>query len=594
MSYRFSRRGVLGVVAAAVLPWATNAATAATGSDAVFADLSKRWLDAMARFSPVSATQLGDHRFDGQIDDLSAKGRAATAASTRRFLAELDAMPKSALSRDNQMDAVILDNQLRYDLWTDEVLQSWAWDPLIYNEIAGDALYALMAREFAPLTARLGLAVARMEKLPEFLAQARRNLKPARVPLIHAQTVAKQNAGLNSIVSELITPHAAELPDGAQARLAAATAALAKAVAEHQTWIDTVLVPGAKGEFRLGDRLYDEKLAFALNSSLSRKQIRTRAEAAVIATRAEMYALARGVLAGKTDGPVTPEAPTPAQQQAAIKAALDLAAADHPAREDLVDAAKSGLAAATAFVKAKDLITLPDAPVKVILMPKFQQGVSVAYCDSPGALDRNLTTFYAVSPIPDDWTAERTASFLREYNRRAIDDIATHEAMPGHYVQLAHANACPSVLRAVLSNGPFVEGWAVYGESVMAQEGFLGGDPLYKLVVLKTKLRSITNAILDQAIHVDGMSQAAAMTFMMETAFQEEGEAASKWIRASVSSAQLPYYFVGSEEHWAARREAEKRWSGDFTLKRYHDTILSFGSPPVRLARAAMFGEAIG
>ena len=594
MSYRFSRRSVLGAMGATALPWATNAATAGTGPDADFADLSKRWLDAMARFSPVSATQLGDHRFDGQIDDLSAKGRAAAAASTRRFLAELDAMPKSALSRDSQIDAVILDNQLRYDLWTGEVLQSWAWDPMIYNEIAGDSLYALMAREFAPLTARLGLAVARMEKLPEFLAQARRNLKPTRVPLIYAQTVAKQNAGLTSIVAELITPHAADLPQGAQVRLAAATAGLTKAVAEHQTWIDTILVPNAKGEFRLGDRLYDEKLTFALNSSLDRKQIRARAEAAVIATRAEMYVLARSVLAGKTDAPVMPEAPTPAQQQTAIKAALDLAAADHPAREDLVDAAKSGLAAATAFVKAKDLITLPEAAVKVILMPKFQQGVSVAYCDSPGALDRNLTTFYAVSPIPDDWTAERTASFLREYNRRAIDDIATHEAMPGHYVQLAHSNACPSILRAVLSNGPFVEGWAVYGESVMAQEGFLGGDPLYKLVVLKTKLRSITNAIIDQAVHVDGMSQADAMTFMMKTAFQEEGEAAGKWIRASVSSAQLPYYFVGSEEHWAARREAEKRWGADFTLKRYHDTILSFGSPPVRLARAAMFGEAIG
>lgn len=594
MTYLLSRRATLSLLAASAVPWGADAAEPVSGPDADFAALSKQWLDGMARLSPVSATQLGDHRFDGQIDDLSPAGRAAATTSSRRWLTTLDAMPKDSLSRDNQIDAVILANQLRYDLWTIEILQSWAWDPMIYNELAGDSLYALMARDFAPLTARLGLAVARMEKLPAFLAQARRNLKPARVPLIHARTVAKQNTGIMSIVSELITPHAAALPEVAQARLAAATATLAKAVAEHQTWIDGTLVPGAKGEFRLGARLYDDKLAFALNSALSRKDIRRRAEAAVVATRAEMYALARGVLAGKTDAPVMPEAPTPAQQQAAIKAALDLAAADHPAREDLIDAAKSGLAAATAFVKAKDLITLPDAPVKVIPMPKFQQGVSVAYCDSPGALDRNLTTFYAVSAIPDDWTAERTASFLREYNRRAIDDIATHEAMPGHYVQLAHANACPSVLRAVLSNGPFVEGWAVYGESVMAQEGFLGGDPLYKLVVLKTKLRSITNAILDQAIHVDGMSEAAAMTFMMQTAFQEEGEAAGKWIRASVSSAQLPFYFVGSEEHWAARHEAEKRWGADFTLKRYHDTILSFGSPPVRLARAAMFGETIG
>jgi uncharacterized protein (DUF885 family) len=165
--------------------------------------------------------------------------------------------------------------------------------------------------------------------------------------------------------------------------------------------------------------------------------------------------------------------------------------------------------------------------------------------------------------------------------------------MPGHYVQLAHANAYPSVLRAVLASGSFIEGWAVYAENMMADEGFMNGDSLYKLVVLKTKLRSITNAILDQAIHVDGMSRAEAMKLMMETAFQEEGEAAGKWVRASVSSAQLPFYFVGSEEHWGIRREAETRWGAGFCLKRYHDGVLAFGSPPARFVRQSLFDEPI-
>ena len=153
-----------------------------------------------------------------------------------------------------------------------------------------------------------------------------------------------------------------------------------------------------------------------------------------------------------------------------------------------------------------------------------------------------------------------------------------------------HANAYPSVLRAVLANGPFIEGWAVYAESMMAQHGFWHDDPLYKLVVMKTKLRAIANAILDQAIHVDGMTREEAMHLMMHTTFQEEGEASGKWIRASVSSAQLPFYFVGSEEHWEIRREAERRWGKKFTLKRYHDKVLSYGSPPARYVRQAMFG----
>ncbi len=593
MTCRLSRRTVVSLLGAAALPLPAMGATAAARPDGAFAALANRWLEIMARLSPVAATQLGDHRYDAQLDDLSPAGRAAAIAANRALFRELEAMPAAALSRPNQIDAAILANRLRYDLWTAETLQSWAWDPLIYNELAGDSLYTLMARDFAPLPDRLASATARMEKLPAFLAQARRNLDPARVPLVHAQTVAKQNKGLSGLVAELITPRAAELSAAGRARLSAATAALNRAVSEHQTWIDGTLVPAAKGDFRLGAKLYDAKLAFVLESPLKRPEIRQRAEAAVVATRAEMYALAREVLTGKAGAPPAPQAPTPAQQQAVIKAALDIAAADHPARGEVVAAAETGLAQATAFVRGKDLITLPDAPARVILMPEFQRGVAVAYCDSPGPLDRRLATFYAVSPIPDDWTATRTESFLREYNRRAIDDIATHEAMPGHYVQLAHANAFPSVLRAVLSSGPFVEGWAVYAESMMAQEGFQNHDPLYRLVVLKTKLRSITNAILDQAIHVDGMSREDAMKLMMETAFQEEGEASGKWIRASVSSAQLPFYFVGSEEHWAIRREAERRWGKDFTLKRYHDTVLSFGSPPAILVRKAMFDEPI-
>jgi len=226
-------------------------------------------------------------------------------------------------------------------------------------------------------------------------------------------------------------------------------------------------------------------------------------------------------------------------------------------------------------------------------MPKFQQGVTVAYCDWPGPLDKGLPTFYAVSPIPDDWSTEKADSFLREYSTRGIQEIAIHEAMPGHYVQGAHANAYPSVLRAALASGSFVEGWAMYAEDLMAESGFLDGDPLYVLVHLKVRLRAISNAILDQAIHVDSASHDEAMKLMVDGAFQEQGEADGKWVRARVSSGQLSTYFVGYEEHWALRREAEHLWGPDFALKRYHDTALSFGSPPVRFVDQLMFDRPI-
>ncbi len=568
-------------------------ATPASVADTHFADLSRRWLDGAMRFSPVNATQTGDHRFDSDIDDLSATGRAASLAFSKQMLAELDTMDRSKLSRDNQVDAAVLHNQLRYDIWTAEQLQSWAWDATLYSQLAGSTLYTLMARDFAPMPDRLRSATARMEKLPALFAQMRANLDPARVPLIHAQTVAKQNAGVLSVVDDMILPHTKELPDADRVRLEAAVANLRKAVAEQQTWLDKTLVPNAKGDFRIGKKLYDEKLAFALDSPMTRADIRQRAEAEIVSVRAQMYAIAKEALAGKTGAPLSPDDPTAAQQQAAIKFALDLAADDRPARDKTVDTAKEELAKATAFVREKNLIALPDAPVQVILMPEFQRGVTVAYCDSPGPLDVKLATFYAVSPIPDDWTAEQTTSFLREYNRRSIAELGVHEAMPGHYVQIWHSNKHPSTLRAVLASGSFVEGWAVYAERMMAEQGFLDRDPLYRLVQMKWYLRAISNAILDQAIHVDGMSRDDAMKLMTVTTFQEEREAAGKWVRAQLSSTQLPTYFVGVQEHLGMRREAEKFWGKDFDLKRYHDTVTSFGSPPARYVEELMFDHPI-
>ncbi len=576
------------LLAACSSPPSPPANVVAQSSDAAFADLSKRWLDGAMKLSPVSATQIGDHRFDAELDDLSVDGRAKGLKFSKDMLAELGKIDRSTLSRENQVDAALLDNQLRYDIWNTETLQSWAWDPQIYGQLAGGALYTLMAREFAPMPDRLRAATARMEKIPALFAQMRANLDPARVPEIHAKTVAQQNAGVMGLVDSMILPHAGELPPADKQRLEAAATALRAAAAEQQTWLDKTLVPNAKGDFRLGQKLYDEKLAFALLSPMTRQDIRQRAEAELASTRVEMYKIARQVLADKPNAGDRPESPTPAQQQAAIRAALNLANADAPTRDTVVDVAKAELAKATDFVRAKNLITLPDAPVQVIPMPEFQRGVTVAYCDSPGPLDKQLATFYAVSPIPTDWKPEQVASFLREYNTRAIAELGVHEGMPGHYVQIWHSNKYPSTLRAVLSSGSFVEGWAVYAERMMAEQGFRDNDPLYHLIQLKWYLRGIANAILDQAIQVDNMSEKDAMALMTEQTFQEEREAAGKWTRARLTSAQLPTYFVGLQEHLDLLHEVQKRDGAKFDLRTYHDAVLAYGSPPVRFVRELM------
>ncbi len=548
-----------------------------------------RYLDEFPRQSPVDATALGDHRFDDKLDDVSAAGWQAQVAFADNFLAALAPIDRAQLTRANQVDALLLQHELQYSRWRLTTLEDWRWNPLIYTRLAGDALYDLLARDFAPEADRVRNIGKRLDQLPRFLSQEREVLDPARVPRIHADTAVKQNAGLVSMLNDEITPLIAKLPAGEQDALRASVARARSALSQHQIWLEKRLAPEAAGDFRLGQKLYDEKLGFALFSPLSRQEIRTRAESELAATRAAMYDIARQVLKGRRGVGALPEKPSESQQQNAIRAAIELAATEHPARDAVLDAARGALAETTNFVREKNLVSLPDEPVEIIEMPAFKQGVALAYCDSPGPLDRGQKTLYSVSPIPAAWTKAQAESYLREYNSRSIRNLTIHEAMPGHYLQLAHANRYPSTLRAVLGSEPFIEGWAVYAEHMMVASGFHGDDPLMRLVQLKWYLRTIVNALLDQGVHVDGMSRAAAMKLMTETGFQEEREASAKWVRAQLSSAQLPVYFVGVQEHLALRAEAEQRAGAAFNLHDYHDKVLSFGSPPVRFVRELLF-----
>ncbi len=587
--------GTDGILTDFPLELAAEIRDASETADQRFEQLAKRYIDESPALSPIGATTLGDHRFDSSMDDVSEAARQRERTFYERLLAELAKLEKKSLSRENQVDFQLLTQQLRGDLWRLDVLQEWAWNPVAYTQLTGGAIYGLMAREFAPIEKRLMHVADRLEKLPKLYEQIRGTLDAKRVPPIHAETAVKQNRGLISILDNLVKPQMGKLSEADRARLEKVMAMATDAVEQHQKWLEKELQPNAKGNFRIGAKLFDAKLAYSLGSGLSRPDIRDRAEFELRRVRAEMYSIARGVMLKadpKREGEA-PAKPSPEQQQAVISAALEKAYAEIPARDGIVDFAKKSLEVTTEFVRKRDLVTIPPDPLEIILMPEFQRGVSIAYCDSPGPLDVGQKTYYAVSPIPDDWTDKQVGSFLREYNFRSIHDLTIHEAMPGHFLQIAHSNRSPRRLRALLSSGTFVEGWGVYSEQLMSEEGFLDRDPLMRLIALKWYLRGVANSILDQAIHVDGMNREDAMKLMVHDTFQEEREAALKWVRAQLTSTQLSTYFVGYQEHRDLRTAAEKAWADKFTLKRYHDGTLSFGSPPVRFVKALLLDEPI-
>ncbi len=562
-------------------------------ADAEFEAIAKRFLSEAPAFSPVGATQLGDHRYDGQLDEATPAARDRETRFYRELQHALERTSRNQLSRANRVDAALLAHDLEARIWSLEVLKEWEWNPLVYTGVCGSAVYGLVAREFAPLPDRLRNVTARLQQYPRFLEQARSALVPTRIPKVHAETAVKQNPGVLSILDDMVQPHLGQLPESDRRELEQAMKTARAAVEKHQQWLEQTMLPQAKGNFRVGSQLFDKKLSFALMSPLSRKAIRERALSELKSVRAEMYLNAREVYQKEYPSTLFPAKPSEAYQQAIIRSALEIAYRQLPPRDRIVETAKAQLEEATAFVRAKNLVTVPADPVDVIVMPEFQRGVSVAYCDSPGPLDVGMKTFYAVSPLPKDWTEEQVRSFLREYNLFSLNELTIHEAMPGHYLQGAHANRYPSKLRAVLSSGTFVEGWAVYTEKLMVDSGYQNGDPLMRLINNKWYLRGIANALMDQAIHCDGMNREQAMKLMVEKTFQEEREAAGKWVRAQLTSAQLSTYFVGYQEHRDLRREVEKARGNRFQLKEYNDQVISFGAPPIKFVRALMLNEPI-
>ena len=563
-------------------------ALAGSPADQAWQTLADRFIDEMPALNPVGATHLGDHRFDGQLNEVSAEARAEEARFIRRYQAEMAGIDRAGLSRANQVDYALLAHELESSLWSMEQLQPWAWNPLEYTQLTGGAIYSLMAREFAPIEQRLGHAADRLEQFPRLLEQVRGTLVPARVPQVHAETAVRQNKGVLSILDNMVKPALGSLPEAEQERLVTAMEAASAAIETHQEWLENTLLPNAKGEFRVGPDIFDTRLAFALNTPLTREQIRERAESEFHRVRGEMYEVASAIYAEQYPLAKLPEAPDEAFRQVIIRAALEVAYKDLPPRDGIVETAKAQIEQATQFVRDHDLVEVPDDPVEVIIMPEFARGFSIAYCDSPGPLDTGQKTFYAISPIPEQWDDKQVNSFLREYNVYSMQDLTVHEAMPGHFLQLAHSGRYPSTLRAVLQSGTFIEGWAVYAEQLMVNAGYNDNDPRQKLIALKWLLRSVTNALMDQAIHVDGMSREEAMDLMVEGGFQEEREAALKWVRAQLSFTQLSTYMVGYLEHIDLQAEVREAWGEDYTLRRYHDTLLSFGSPPVQYVRALM------
>lgn len=531
--------------------------------------------------NPELATSLGEHRFDDRLNDYTLAGVQASVQFERESLERLQSIDVRKLSSVNRIDYQVLRSQIESSLFQLENLKEHEWNPQRYN--FGQSIYLLTAREFAPLKERLRSVRGRLKSIPAVLEAAKANLRNP--PRIHTETAILQNRGNISLVRDELKVYLDQVPE-LISEFAPIQSQMIAALESYGVWLEKDLLPRSIGNFRIGENKFRSKLRYTLDSDLSAEEILKRAEQDLRATQESIFETAFPLY--QSYFPETPVQKDKADRKKIVKAVLDKLAESRPTNETIVEQARRNLQVITEFVRRQQLVSVPEEPMKIIVMPEFQRGVAVAYCDSPGPLEKGGETFYAISPTPTDWPPERVISFFREYNNYMLQNLTIHEAMPGHYLQLAHSNKfkAPTPIRAIFTSGPFVEGWATYAEQVMVEKGYGGAE--VKMQQLKMRLRLIINAILDQKVHIAGIGEKEAMELMMNEGFQEEGEAAGKWRRACLSSTQLSTYYVGNAEINGIRKAYEAKYGPLKDLRAFHDTLLSFGSPAPKYVKELM------
>jgi hypothetical protein len=548
-------------------------------ADAKLDKFFRQYLDEHFQMQPMAATELGDHRFDALLDDVSRTSRERWLAHAKKTLTDLPKQVEySALSRAGQIDYEIFKHDLETTIWLTENRHFFEEDPRTYVSYLNDSVYLLLTRSTLPKEQNIANAIARIANMGRVVAAAKENL--THPPKAILETAIRQNRGMISFYEKEIFDLAGETTQSeALEKAAASVVAILK---DYQTFLEGDLMSRATGEWRLGPEKFGRQLELELDAGMTADQVYADAQAEFDRVSRDLYFVSRQLWSKYF--PKTALPPDDAQgRRATIRKVIDAVSREHGRAEDLVDNARSTVDRIKTFIRENDILRLPDPDrCAVIEMPKFKRGNAAAYLDSAAPLDPLADSFYAISPTEWDWDAGRIESFLQEYNPRMLQILTIHEAYPGHYVQLEYSHRTPSLVRKVLQSGVYIEGWAVYGEQMMLDQGYGGGDLALRLMQLKFYLRAVANAIIAHRMHTTDISDADVLKFLMEDAFQTEAEASAKITRVKQSSTQLSTYFVGRMAHYRLRQQIERELGDKFNLRDYHEAVISLGSVPVK------------
>lgn len=560
-----------------------NFATTSSKTNVDFDTYKKIFTERLWKIYPEWASSVGYHKYDANLVVPNKTNRDKELFFAKEELTKLKKFSLDSISDLNKIDFHLIDNFLKNSIWQITTQKAYEWNPSMYN--VGEPFAYILNENYAPLNKRVKNIYSKLKNVPAYYEAAMSNIKnPSNE---HLQLAIQQNKGslsifendfVDSLKKLTLTP---ELKTEYLKRNDAAIAAIKSYIEFLQNFKNE-----HPRSFRLGSELYADKFNYEIQSQYSVQEIYAAAEKRKEYLHTEMYKLATQLWQKYFRN-----TPMPQNQLSVIKMMIDTISVQHVARANFQTEIEKQLPELTKFVREKNLLYLdPTKPLKVRKEPEYMAGVAGASMSSPGPYEKKGTAYYNVGSLAG-WSDEKAESYLREYNKYVLQVLNIHEAIPGHYVQLVYSNKAPSIIKSILGNGAMIEGWAVYSELMMLENGYGNNEPEMWLLYYKWNLRSVCNTILDISVHTKNMSKDDALDLLTNQAFQQKTEAEGKWHRVQVTSVQLTSYFTGFYEITKLREAYKKKMGNAYKLKKFNEQFLSYGSAPVKYIRQILLSK---
>ncbi len=529
-------------------------------ADNALYDLVETRFRRIVRDNPIVGTYLGIHTEDDHLGDGTRDAILAELAADKAHLAAIEALDPAGLSTTGRIERDLEIHNVRRSIFDTEVVRTWERRSTALD-IVGDGLFLIFAQDFAPLPERLESINGRLESVPAYLDEARTR---ATVPQVRLwQRLEMETArDLPSFLDEIETA-AVSLPESNRRRLERATTTARSAIDGYAAWVESSL-EGGTDDWALGRERYDELVALRAFDGLD-------ADAILAIGQEPRIDAAREIDSSVDEGTV-----------------VERIKEDHPATfEEALEAYRDVMVRSRRHLIDGQIVTVPDDErIDVLATPEYLRNViPFAAYFAPPKFDPNPKGIYIVTPsVGDDPMA------MREHNRSSISNTSIHEAYPGHHLQLSVANRHPSLTRILADAPEFVEGWGMYSELMMREQGF-DDAPNFRLAMATDAIWRACRIILDVRMHRGELSVEEATDFLVGHTSFERANAQAEINRYTYTPTYQLSYLLGRVLLLQLRADEQRRLGDRFELRAFHDSLLANGSLPIsfhrRILRAA-------